>query len=92
MHCRKETRADGLLEELTEPARQTSLQKSMAESMNLSALTARLNGLSQQYKNTPVSAEHLTALAEFLMGILHEFQNRVLSELEDLKKSQRHGL
>ena len=92
MHCRKETRADGLLEELGEPARQMSLQKNMTESMSLSALTARLNGLSQQYKNTPVGAEHLAVLAEFLMGVLHDSQNKILSEIGDLKRSQRHGL
>ncbi len=88
MHVQRETRAEGFLDDYVEPIERKGAHENMTESAELSQLISRLNQLSARSKIVPVTVEHLVVFAETIIMML----DRVLAEIEDLKKSRRHGL
>jgi len=87
MCVRTETRADEFLDGHGETTGRKVYHQRMMESGEVSQLRSRLNQVSAQSKNIPVSVEHLVALAETLVKLL----DKILYGIEDVKKLQRHG-
>ncbi len=87
MHIQKETRAERFVDGCARPVKRKGAREDMTEGAESSQLRSRLNQVSAQSKSFPVNVEHLIALGETVITML----DKIMSEIEDIKKSQRHG-
>ena len=88
MHVQRETRAEEFLDDFVKPFGRKGVHENMTESAELSQLRSRLNQVSARSKSAAVTVEHLVALGETVITML----DKIMSGIEDLKKSQRYGL